>query len=162
LSHAARAGHLHIVRLLLEHGADPNAPEDLASDGRAIFEACCANHLEVAELLLAHGANPNAGLDSSGCCLTIAHVCPGPPARPIQGLLRRHGAVTPPYSMSAQQMKDAIRAGHDVVRHEEFPGNVMQKRNRALLDLYLDSDPTSLDRLDFRHVVTYPRAPELI
>jgi ankyrin repeat protein len=26
LSHAARAGHLHIVRLLLEHGADPNTP----------------------------------------------------------------------------------------------------------------------------------------
>src|SRR6267143_2715214 len=64
LSHAAREGHLHIVRLLLQHGADPNMPEDLASDGRALFEACCANHLEVAELLLERGANPNAGLDS--------------------------------------------------------------------------------------------------
>jgi hypothetical protein len=27
LSYAAREGHLHIERLLLEHGADPNTPE---------------------------------------------------------------------------------------------------------------------------------------
>ena len=45
LSYAAREGHLHIVRLLLEHGADPNTPEDAAPNGRALFEACCANHL---------------------------------------------------------------------------------------------------------------------
>jgi ankyrin repeat protein len=162
LSHAARAGHLHIVRLLLEHGADPNAPEDLAADGRALFEACCANHLEVAELLLAHGANPNAGLDSSGCCLTIGEVYHGPRAKPLQQLLRRHGAFSPPYAMSARQMKEAIRAGREVVRHEEFPGNVMGKRNRELLDLYLDSDPTAAERLDFPSVVTYPRSPALV
>jgi ankyrin repeat protein len=162
LSHAAREGHLHIVRLLLEHGADPNAPEDLAADGRALFAACCANHLEIAELLLAHGANPNAGLDSSGCCLTIGEVYHGHKAKPLQQLLRRYGAFSPPYAMSAQQMKEAIRAGHEVVRHEEFPGNVMGKRNRELLDLYLDSDPTAAERLDFPSVVTYPRSPALV
>ena len=37
LSYAAREGHLHIVRLLLEHGADPNTPEDSAPDGLALF-----------------------------------------------------------------------------------------------------------------------------
>jgi ankyrin repeat protein len=162
LSYAARQGHLHIVRLLLEHGADPNMPEDLASDGRAIFEACCGNHLDVADLLLQRGANPNAGLDSSGCCLTIAEVYHGPRAKPLQQLLRRHGAYTPPYAMSAQQMKQAIRDGHEVVRHCEFPGNVMRKRNRELLDLYLDSDPNVPQRLDFRIVVTYPHSPALV
>jgi ankyrin repeat protein len=162
LSYAAREGHLHIVRLLLELGADPNAPEDLAPDGRALFEACRANHLEVAELLLAHGANPNAGLDSSGCCLTIGEVYHGHKAKPLQQLLRRHGAFSPPYAMSAQQMKEAIRAGQEVVRHEEFPGSVMRKRNRELLDLYLDSDPTGPERLDFQSVVTCPRSPALV
>ena len=108
LSHAAREGHLHIVRLLLEHGANPNLPEDLAPDGRALFEACCANHLEVAELLLEHGANPNAGLDSSGCCLTIGEVYHGDRAKPLQQLLRRHGAYSPPYSMSALDRKSVV------------------------------------------------------
>ena len=120
LSHAASEGHLHIVRLLLEHGANPNTPEDLAPDGRALFEACCANHLEVAELLLEHGANPNAGLDSSGCCLTIGEVCHGDRAKPLQQLLRRHGAYTPPYVMSALQMKQAIRDDHEASATRNF------------------------------------------
>jgi ankyrin repeat protein len=162
LSHAARAGHLHIVRLLLEHGADPNTPEELASDGRALFEACCANHLEVAELLLEHGADPNAGLDSSGCCLTIGKVYHGDRAKPLQQLLRRYGAYSPPYAMNAQQMKQAIRDSHEVVRDGEFPENVLRQRDAELLDLYLDSDPTAPERLDFRGVVTYPGAPALV
>jgi ankyrin repeat protein len=159
LSYAAREGHLHIVRLLLEHGADPNAPEDLAPDGRALFEACCANHLEVAALLLEHGANPNAGLDSSGCCLTIGEVRHGAKAKPLQQLLRRHGAYSPPYSMSAQQLKQAIREGHEVVHHEEFLGNVMRQRDAELLDLYLDSDPRVPERLGSG---AYPRSPALV
>jgi ankyrin repeat protein len=134
----------------------------LAPDGRALFEACCANHLEVAELLLERGANPNAGLDSSGCCLTIGEVYHGDRAKPLQQLLRRHGAYTPPYSMSAQQMKQAIRDDHEVVRDGEFPGNVMRQRDSGLLDLYLESDPTVLDCLDFGDVVTYPRSPPLV
>src|SRR3970282_1489848 len=77
LSYAAREGHLHIVRLLLERGSDPNLPEDLAPDGLALYWACCENHLEVAQLLLEHGANSNAGLDSCECCLTIGQVYHG-------------------------------------------------------------------------------------
>src|SRR5207249_7140908 len=89
LSYAAREGHLHIVRLLLEHGADPNTPEEAAPHGRALFEASCANRLQVAQLLLEHSANPNAGMDSSGCCLTIGQVYHGDQAKPLQQLLRR-------------------------------------------------------------------------
>jgi ankyrin repeat protein len=162
LSHAAGQGHLHIVRRLLEHGSDLNMPEDAAPHGRALFEACCANHLQVAQLLLEHGANPNAGTDSNGCCLTICEVYHGGRAKPLQQLLRRHGAFSPPYAMSTRQMKEAIRAGQEVVRHEEFAGNVMGKRNRELLDLYLDSDPAAAERLDFRSVITYPRSPALV
>ena len=98
LSYAAREGHLHIVRLLLERGAEPNTPEDAAPDGRALYEACCRNQLEIAELLLKHGANPNAGMDSCECCLTIGAVYHGDKAKPLQRLLRRHGAITPSYA----------------------------------------------------------------
>ncbi len=162
LSYAAREGHLHIVRLLLKRGADPNTPEDGAPDGRALFEACGANHLEVARLLLENGANPNAGLDSCGCCLTIGQVYHGDRARPLQQLLRRHGAYLPPYSMSVTQLKQAIRDGHEVIRHEEFLGNVMRKRDVELLELYLDADPNAPDRLPFWSGVTYPRSPALV
>jgi ankyrin repeat protein len=162
LSQAARAGHLHIVRLLLERGADPNTPEDAAPHGRALFEACCANHLQVAQLLLEHGANPNAGTDSNGCCLTIGAVCHGNRAKPLQELLRRHGAYTPPHAMSVREMKEAIREGHEVIRHEEFLGNVMAKRNLELLELYLDSDPTVPRRLHYLSGVTYPRSLAMV
>ena len=149
LSFAAREGHLHIVRHLLEHGADPNRPEDSAPDGRALFEACCGNHLDVAELLLQHGANPNAGSDSSGCCLTIGRVIHGDRAKPLEQLLRQHGAYTPPYTMSAMQMTQAIREGHEVVRHEEFLSSLMRKRDLGLLDLYLEMDRSVPNRLDY-------------
>lgn len=98
LSYAAREGHLHIVRLLLERGADPNTPEESAANGRALYEACCGNHLEIAELLLEHGANPNAEMDSCECCLTIGATYHGDNAKPLQRLLRRHGAITPSYA----------------------------------------------------------------
>lgn len=160
LSYAAREGHLHIVRFLLEHGADPNTPEDLAPDGRALFEACQANRLEVADLLLNHGANPNAGVDSCGCCLTIAEAYHGDRAKSLQQLLRRHGAYTPPYAMSARELKQAIRDGHEVMRHEEFVRCVMVKRDAKLLDLYLDSVPASgCIRLSSGD---YPRSPALV
>ncbi len=162
LSYAAREGHLHIVRLLLEHGVDPNLPEDLAPDGLALYWSCCGNHLEVAALLLEHGANPNAGLDSCECCLTIGRVYHGDKAKPLEQLLRRHGAYTPPYKMSVQQMKQAVRDGHEVIRHAEFLGNVMRKRDGELLDLYLDSNATVPDRMQFWSGVTYPRSPALV
>ena len=158
LSYAAGEGHLHIVRLLLEHGAEPNAPEDSAPAGAALFNACYGNHLEVAQCLLEHGANPNAGTDSNGCCLTISEVCHGERAKPLQELLRRHGACTPPYDMSVPEMKRAIRKRQEVIRHDEFLDCVMAQRDTALLELYLDSDPTILGHVEHPSgIITYPR-----
>jgi ankyrin repeat protein len=153
---------LHIVRLLLERGAVPNTPEEGAPDGRALFEACRGNHLDVAQLLLEHGANPNAGMDSSGCCLTIGEVYHGKQAKPVKQLLRSYGAYTPAYEMSVQEMKHAIRTGHEVIRDGEFLGNVIQKRNALLLELYLDSDPAVLGRMNCWSGVSYPRSPALV
>jgi ankyrin repeat protein len=147
LSYASGGGYLHIVRLLLEHGANPNSEECGAPDGLALYLACAGNHLEVARLLLKHGANPNAGLDSCQHCVNITRVYHGEQAKPLEQLLRRHAAYTQPYHMSARQMQQAIRDGHEVTRHPEFLGNLMAKRNAKLLDLYLDSDPTGVDRM---------------
>jgi ankyrin repeat protein len=162
LAHAAGQGHLHIVRILLEQGADPNTPEDGAPHGGALYAACCANHLQVAELLLEHGANPNAGMDSCECCLTIGTIYHGDRAKPLEQLIRRHGAYTPPYRMSVPELKQALRDGHEAVRHEEFAGNVIAWRDAELLELYLDSDPKVLERMQGEVGVSYPRSPALV
>lgn len=147
LSYASAHGYLNIVRLLLEHGADPNVPEEGAPNGLALYLACAGNHLEVARLLLEHGANPNAGLDSCMHCVNITRVYHGEQAGPLEQLVRRHGAYTQPYHMSARQIKQAIRDGHEVTRHPEFLGNLMAQHNAKLLDLYLDSDPANVVRM---------------
>ena len=103
-----------------------------APDGRALFEACC-------------GESPGG---RASCCWSTAPI--QTPAWIRMGavsrlarfttatgrsrcnrLLRRHGAYTPPYAMSVQEMKQAIRDGHEVIRHEEFLGNVMAEARRG-------------------------------
>ncbi len=160
LSYASQGGYLHIVRLLLEHGADPNTPEGDAPDGLALYLACVGNHLEVARLLLEHGANPNAGLDSCMHCVNITRVYHGEQAEPLEQLLRRHGAYTQPYHMTVREMKQAIRDGHEVTRRPEFLGNMMGKRNAELFDLYLDSDRAVIDRMGDE--LAYPWSAALV
>jgi ankyrin repeat protein len=160
LSYASQRGYLHIVRLLLEHGADPNIAESGAPDGLALYLACAGNHLEVAQLLLEHGANPHAGLDGCQHCVNITRVYHGDQAKPIEDLMRRSGAYTQPYHMSARQMKQAIRDNHEVTRHCEFLGNLMGQRNAKLLDFYLDRDPDRVDRM--AEELTLPWTPALV
>ena len=148
LSRASRAGYLHIVQLLLRHGANPNLPEECAPDGRALYEACCANHFEVARLLLEHGANPNAGVDSCECCLTITEIFHGERAKPIQSLLRDYGAYWPPYRMDTEQLKQSIRDRSPATQHEEFLRCVMQNCDVELFELLLNSDETVIARLE--------------
>lgn len=132
---------LHIVQLLLEHGADPNIPEECAPEGRALWEACRANHFDVAKLLLDNGANPNSGVDSCECCLTIAEVYHGEKAKPLQELLRSHGAYWPPYRMDLEQLKQSIRDGSPAVHHDEFLSCAMQNCDPELLELLLSKAP---------------------
>lgn len=73
LKNAALAGHIHIVKLLLEHGADPNLPEEgIAPMGHALHSAVVYNHIDIVRLLLEHGAHPNVPVESSADTLTAA------------------------------------------------------------------------------------------
>jgi ankyrin repeat protein len=73
LKNAAATGHIEIVRLLLEHGADPNLPEEgMAPHGHALYAAVTNGHVEIAKLLLENGAYPNPEVESSADALTMA------------------------------------------------------------------------------------------
>ena len=73
LRNAAAAGHLEIVKLLLESGADPNLPEEhIAPRGHALHSAVCKGHIEIVKLLLEHGAYPNVEIESSADTLSAA------------------------------------------------------------------------------------------
>ncbi|KAK6502735.1 hypothetical protein TWF506_003310 [Arthrobotrys conoides] len=67
LTAAAFDGTLDIVRMLLDHGADPNSP-----NGWALQTAAEQGHLEVVELLVERGANVNACLDEEKFSLGTA------------------------------------------------------------------------------------------
>jgi ankyrin repeat protein len=56
------------IRILLSHGADPNATQ--ARGFTALFSAAAANRRDLAELLIAHGANPahRDDLNQSSAC----------------------------------------------------------------------------------------------
>ena len=73
LKNAASAGHVEIVRLLLESGADPNLREEgIAPQGHALYAAAANGHHEIAKLLLEHGAFPNPEVESSADALSRA------------------------------------------------------------------------------------------
>jgi len=65
LSNAAAAGRLDIVQVLLDHGADPNLPEEqFAPKGKALYAAVYHGHYEIAKLLLERGAFPNPPVEA--------------------------------------------------------------------------------------------------
>ena len=66
ISGAANRNNLEMVRLLLEHGADPSLPEVGAPRGQALWTAVNDRRREMTRLLLAHGADPNGMVESSG------------------------------------------------------------------------------------------------
>ena len=86
LSAAVRRGDVAMTRLLLEHGADPNLPEEGAPRGLSLWIAVNDRQREIVSLLLAHGADPNARVESSGTPMSQAAKDPE-----LTELLRAHG-----------------------------------------------------------------------
>ena len=75
-----------MTRLLLDHGADPNAAEEGAPRGLALWIAVDGRHREIVNMLLAHGADPNAEVESSGTPMLIAEG-----DDELTALLEKHG-----------------------------------------------------------------------
>jgi len=95
LSNAAAVGRMDIVQLLLEHGADPNLPEEqYAPKGKALYSAVYNGHYEIAKLLLERGAFPNPPVESSGDALWVSREW-RPDARMEQLLLSYGASPTP-------------------------------------------------------------------
>jgi ankyrin repeat protein len=94
VSNAAEVGRMDIVRLLLDHGADPSLPEEqCAPKGKALYEAVMHGHYEIAKLLLERGAFPNPPVESSGDALWVAREFR--PNKRIEELLLSYGATPP-------------------------------------------------------------------
>ena len=56
MHNAAQEGHVEIVKILLERGANPNAEDDA---GRTpLHDAAFKGHVEIVKLLLERGADP--------------------------------------------------------------------------------------------------------
>ena len=113
-------------------------------------------------MLLEHGANPNADVDSCECCLTIAEVYHGEQAKPLQELLRNHGAYWPPYRMDLVQLRQSIRDASPAVHHNEFLRCTKQNCDAELLDLILNADNPVMDRLETGDELTSLQDPVLI
>jgi ankyrin repeat protein len=90
LSAAVRRGDVAMTRVLLEHGADPNLPEEGAPRGLSLWIAVNDRQREIAGLLLAHGADPNAPVESSGTPMSQAVR-----DAELTELLRAHGGRQP-------------------------------------------------------------------
>jgi ankyrin repeat protein len=91
LSNAAAVGRMDIVQLLLDHGADPNLPEEqFAPKGKALYSAVYHGHYEIAKLLLERGAFPNPPVESSGDALWVSREWR--PDKRMEQLLLSYGA----------------------------------------------------------------------
>jgi ankyrin repeat protein len=140
LSAAAEFGHMDIVRLLLERGADPTWPDaDDSSRGAALHAAARAGNREMVELLLQHGADPNGFVDSAGNAVFAAKT------DDIRKLLVAHGGQLDPYDLVWMGLDDEVmrRVTADPASANAGCGGVftavVTRGNRTLMTRLLDA-----------------------
>jgi ankyrin repeat protein len=137
LYYAARYGRVQVCEMLLAHGANPNQPEDGATRGHALFEASALNHLPTAELLLKADADPNGHVDSSGNCITIVEDRHPETCGPMQELLRKHGAYTPVWNLTVEELKEKLR-GESEALSDDFFHHVLAQDDPEIFDLFVE------------------------
>jgi ankyrin repeat protein len=138
LRNAAAGGHLEVVRLLLERGANPNQPEPgIAPQGGALHSAIGGRHTAVVRLLIEHGANPNAAVESSGNCLFMAKHVDAP--QELKELLIAHGAVMGAELADLETLGAMLHANPNLEVGEKID-------NPPLMELILRYQPDSLQR----------------
>ncbi len=117
LTLAVKHGHLEIVRLLLDLGADVDErvmleelEEPMLSWGTPLWYAALAEQRDIAELLLDRGADPNANVYASGWPLRNAW---GHKDDSVKRLLLEQGAKAQPYMVACSKRAEALDAGHN-------------------------------------------------
>ena len=145
LANAAAGGHLDIVRLLLDRGADPNFPQEgIAPHGGALYAAVGRDDYEMAKLLLDRGAYPNPPVESSADAVWIA-IRDGN-KRMVQ-LLASHGAVWDiPIDLAGRLRYEEIAATGLVrpLKILAYYGDVATARPLLEADPRLADDPEAL------------------
>lgn len=143
---AAKRGHMAVVRLLLEHGADPNLPEPVAPYGGALYEAIGGKHWEIVRLLLARGANADGAVESSGTCFWRAKRDAAPAE--ILKLLATHGACLnlemASYDEDIELLATMLRANPKLPIHDHLPTG-----NEQIVKLAMKYQPDVLTRVEF-------------
>lgn len=151
LKNAASAGHLEIVKLLLEHGADPNLPEEgIAPHGHALYAAVVAGHHAIARLLLEHGAFPNPEVESSADALSRAI---SKNDHPMVELLCQYSASRPvhllAYSGDVKTAAAVFAANPALADDPEALANAAGEGHEAFVRLMLRYVPDLPRRLEF-------------
>jgi ankyrin repeat protein len=120
LSAAVRNNDIALARLLLDHGADPNLPEEGAPRGYALWTAVHDRRHELARLLLEHGADPNAPVESSGTPMMMSERDPE-----LFALLEQHGG--------ALERNERDQLAHAVGKRQFAQAEQMIRDNPALI-----------------------------
>jgi|GEM_PF-816838 len=131
-------GHLDLVRLLLEHGADTNLSEHCADKGRPLFEASDQNNIDMMKLLIEHGADADAYVDSSGNCLSIAQQG-GPREAEAVELLKKHSAKPGEWELDSSEKVSAALEDQSFVPNRDMWSSILGK----ILEL---DDPELLEK----------------
>ncbi len=124
ISSAAVQGHVGIVQLLLDAGANPRLAEANAPNGFALWAAAHGGHLDCAKLLLDAGASPHDPVESCGTAFSIAEG-----NEPMLELFRQYG----------RELKDPDPEEEDGL--DPVSGAIM-RNDIAQLRRYLDETPS--------------------
>lgn len=166
LYYASIRGLIDMVRLLLNHGADPNLPEHCAANGKALFESSARNDIELMELLIEHGAHADAYVDSSGNCLSIAQQG-GDREKEAIDLLKKHGAMSGEWEINTEDKVAAALKDEGFIPNRDMWSSILNQiialDKVALLEKYVARFGTDdLKKLNPSNGWRIPRSKEML